>query len=179
MANDMTPALGTEPGTFDLLTFMEGETSGWGVFEDRFGRLKKSFTVRARGEWQGQTLTLSEQFVYGDGTSEDRVWLLTPGGGQSFRGECDDCEGIAEGRNQGAVTTFEYSFLLKVGGRRMALSFADRFYPVGLYGVVNRTRVSKYGLRVGEVSAVFVKGHQSPDDRLLAELHDVESRASL
>lgn len=164
VANDMTPAFGAGPGAFDLLAFMEGDTSGWGVFEDRFGRVKKSFTVQARGTWEGRSLTLNESFLYGDGSREQRVWQLTAEDAGRFTGRCDDCQGIAHGSNEGLVTTFDYTFLLQMSGRPLALTFADRFYPVGRVGVVNRTRVSKFGLRVGEVSAVFVKGAQLPDE---------------
>ena len=46
MPNDMSPLLGHD--TFSLTSFLEGRTRAWGVFEDRFGRVKRRFEVELR-----------------------------------------------------------------------------------------------------------------------------------
>jgi hypothetical protein len=147
----------TEDQTFDILEFMTGALHGWGVFEDRFGRVKERFEVDAFGRWDGDTLVLEETFSYASGRTEQRIWKLSRDGAGSFTGRCADCDGTARGRFADGLATLDYVFLLKLKSRIVRLNFADRFYPVGDSSVVNRTQVSKWGIKVGEVSAVFSK----------------------
>ena len=63
----------TDSATFDLLTFLEGETRADGVFEDRSGRLKRHFTVETGGRVDGNRLTLDESFRFGDGEEMQRA----------------------------------------------------------------------------------------------------------
>lgn len=72
MPNDMSP-IGEKSG-FALTSFLLGRTRAWGIFEDRFGRVKLRFAVEMNGAWSGQTFVLNEQFNYDDGRSEKRVW---------------------------------------------------------------------------------------------------------
>ena len=49
-----------------LEDYFLGQTKAWGIFEDRFGRLRRSFVVDITGTWdeEKQLLTLKEDFVY-------------------------------------------------------------------------------------------------------------------
>ena len=59
-----------------LEDFFSGKTVARGVFEDRFGNIKKYFKVDIVGKWDGSTLILEENFVYNDGTKEFRKWTI-------------------------------------------------------------------------------------------------------
>jgi len=50
-----------------LEEFFQGETIAWGIFEDRFGNLRRQFRVNITGTVDGDTLTLDEDFLYDDG----------------------------------------------------------------------------------------------------------------
>jgi hypothetical protein len=102
-------------------------------------------------------LVLEETFSYASVRTEQRIWKLSRDGAGSFAGRCADCDGTARGRLADGLATLDYVFLLKLKSRIVRLNFADRFYPVGDSSVVNRTQVSKWGIKVGEVSAVFSK----------------------
>ena len=65
----LTPAL-------DLKSYLNGELEAWGQFQDRSGKLVKRFHVNIKGSWQGTKGTLEEQFVYDDGTTQQRIWHL-------------------------------------------------------------------------------------------------------
>ena len=47
--------------------YFAGETRAWGIFEDRFGNLRREFKVDIAGTWDGRLLTMVEDFVYSDG----------------------------------------------------------------------------------------------------------------
>jgi len=146
----------------DLFAFFEGETLGWGMFQDRAGRVKRNFQVAARGVWVApDCFELSETFAYGDGAREDRVWCLKRTG-MGFIGTTDDCIGEADGRVGDQWAEMAYTFRLKLSSRTIDLKFRDRFFHIGRSGLMNRTRVSKWGLHVGDVIAFFHK----PDAQL-------------
>lgn len=147
----------SETEQFDLLQFLTGNLTGWGVFEDRLGRVKERFEISATGNWEGDAFVLDEHFTYASGKTEHRVWTLHPQSNGTFIGRCDDCKGEAVGRSIGDHATLDYTFLLKTSKRTLELTFNDRFYPIGETCVVNRTKVSKWGLKVGEISAVFCR----------------------
>jgi hypothetical protein len=60
-----------------LEEYFNGKSIARGVFEDRFGNIKKSFKVFIDGTWDGENLILKEDFIYDDGKKEYREWKLT------------------------------------------------------------------------------------------------------
>ncbi len=54
------------PEQLRLEEYFLGETTGWGMFRDRYGNLKQEFRVHALGEWQDGCLYLHERFIYRD-----------------------------------------------------------------------------------------------------------------
>ena len=40
--------------------YFAGETQAWGLFEDRFGTIRRQFSVDIVGTWDGEFLTLDE-----------------------------------------------------------------------------------------------------------------------
>ena len=44
----------------DLFDYFEGHTLAWGLFEDRFGKLRRQFRVDITGTVDGDTLVLEE-----------------------------------------------------------------------------------------------------------------------
>ena len=81
--------------------YFAGRTHAWGVFEDRFGTLRRSFTVAIDGQWDGRELVLDERFVYADGETDRRVWRIVRTAGGSYEGRADDVIGTAMGRSAG------------------------------------------------------------------------------
>ena len=57
---------------FKLEEYFKGKTVARGVFEDRFGNVKKSFKVDIDGTWDGKYLIMKENFIY-DGKYSDLV----------------------------------------------------------------------------------------------------------
>jgi hypothetical protein len=53
--------------------YFAGKTSAVGSFSAING-VKRQFTVELRGKWNGQTLTLIEDFVYSDGERDRKTW---------------------------------------------------------------------------------------------------------
>ena len=62
--------------TLDLFDYFEGHTRAWGLFEDRFGKLRRQFHVDIVGTVDGDTLVLDESFLYADGERQHRTWTI-------------------------------------------------------------------------------------------------------
>lgn len=146
---------------FDLLAFFEGRTSAAGVFEDRFGRQKRRFSVDMMGSAVGNELLLEEDFIFDDGERQKRTWHLTRGTGMEFTGTCEDAVSTARGRFEADKAFLRSELKLKVGSRFVAMCFDDVFYDTGGGTVLNRSSVSKWGVRLGQVLILFRK----PDQR--------------
>lgn len=140
-----------------LEEYFAGETKAWGIFEDRFGNLRRQFEVDITGTWDGKTLTLEEDFVYADGETDRRVWTLTKTGPNSYEGEAADVVGTAEGEVAGNAFNWRYTVALEIDGRTWNVAFDDWMFlrPGGV--IVNKAEVTKWGFKVGEATIFFRK----------------------
>ena len=165
MANDIAPSsLGEAPTRdepFDLTTLLAGHTRAEGVFEDRFGRLKRRLAVDMHGAWKDGRFHLEEHFTYDDGRREARLWIVTPGEGGHFTAACDDCVGIARGHVADGTITMHYRFRLRMKSRVITVDFSDRIHRLGSGRAVNRATMSKLGVRLGELALFFERPDRS------------------
>lgn len=152
MAQDMAA---DGPTGFEITRFLEGRTTAWGIFEDRFGTLRRRFTVDMNGRWEGKVFQLDESFVYDTGEREERTWIVTPQDGGRFNATCADCVGSALGSCDDQSIRMRYRFRLRIAGRALVVAFDDRIYRVGPDIAVNRATMSKWGIKLGELSLFF------------------------
>ena len=147
---------GTSP-RFDLFAYFEGQSRAWGVFQGRSGELKRQFTVDIRGEVDGDRLTLTEDFVYADGETQQRIWRISRLDEHRYQGRADDVVGAAEGVAYGQALNGRYTLRLPYGDGTVDVKFDDWMFlqPDGV--LMNRATVSKFGFKVGEVTLFFVK----------------------
>ena len=147
---------GTEPRLV-IEEYFAGRTKAWGIFEDRFGKLRRQFVVDITGRWDGRTLVLEEDFSFADGEKSRRVWRIEKIDGHSYRGRADDVIGTASGASYGNALNWRYDMDLKVGDSSWRVSFDDWMFlqPGGV--LINRARVSKWGLNIGVVTLAFQK----------------------
>jgi hypothetical protein len=159
----MTPEdfAGREP-TLLIEDYFAGRTKAWGIFQDRFGRLRRQFEVEIEGTWDGKTLTLVENFLYDDGETEQRVWRITKQGEHGYEGRADGVIGIAEGRAYGNALNWTYGIALKVGDSTWNVTFDDWLFLQSDGVLLNRAVVTKFGMELGEVTLVFQKGTDEP-----------------
>lgn len=143
--------------TFVLEEYFAGKTRAWGLFEDRFGNVRRQFVVDITGVWDGRELVLDEDFTYSDGEVEERVWRIVKIDANRYEGRAGDVVGVATGTAYGNALNWRYALDLKVGGSTRRVNFDDWMFlqPDGI--LINRARVTKWGFDVGEVTVVFGK----------------------
>jgi hypothetical protein len=146
-----------EKPALDLKTYFNGELVAHGIFTDRSGKVVRRFVVQMTGTWSGNQGTLDERFTYSDGKTERRVWRLTDEGNGRWTGRADDVVGQAEGRAAGNALNWRYTLRLPVDGSIYDVQFDDWMYLVDERVMLNKAAMSKFGIRLGEVTLAFNK----------------------
>ena len=90
---------------FSLVDFFVGETMAHGQFQDILGNVSRRFEVDITGTFDGNLLTLVEDFSYADGSKEQRIWKLTKTGPNTWSGTADGVIGDALGETRGDTFT--------------------------------------------------------------------------
>ena len=145
-----------ERPSLDLAQYFNGTIDGWGMFQDRSGKVIKRFHVRIDATWSGNAGTLDEHFTYSDGTTENRVWKLVKDGDR-YTGTAGDVVGTAQGMAAGNALRWNYVLALPVDGRTWHMDMDDWMFLIDEKTMLNRTTMSKLGVRVGEVTLSFRK----------------------
>ena len=149
-----------ETSRFDFTRFLHGETTAWGMIEDRFGRVRRKFTAQMVGRWNGDVFVLDEVFTFDDGEVESRTWQVSPGSNGSFTATCDDCEGRAIGSCSLDLISMRYRFKLRISGRTVSVDFDDRIHRAANGVALNRATIRKWGIRIAELWVVFVRNER-------------------
>jgi hypothetical protein len=153
-----TPAdYAAERPVLDLKTYFNGELVAHGIFTDRSGKVARRFVVQMTGSWNGNQGVLDERFTYSDGKTERRVWRLTDEGGGRWSGRADDVVGVAQGVAAGNALNWRYTLALPVDGRVVEVQFDDWMFLMDERVMLNKAVMSKFGLRLGEVTLAFDK----------------------
>ncbi|RKE96458.1 DUF3833 domain-containing protein [Sulfitobacter guttiformis] len=146
---------------FNLEEFFDGRVVAKGQFQDVFGTVRRRFDVVVTGKWDGETLTLVEDFVYAEGTTEQRIWRLKKTGpivaDQTWTGSADGVLGVAKGEERGDTFNWKYKIDLPVPDGTLRVNFDDWMWDMGGDRVLNRAYMKKYGVDIGEVLITFEK----------------------
>ncbi|WP_232299452.1 DUF3833 domain-containing protein [Azoarcus sp. CIB] len=146
-----------ETPVLDLRTYFDGTLDAYGMFQDRSGKVVKRFHVVIEASWRGDVGTLDERFTYSDGTTQQRVWTITRHGAHRYGGVAADVVGEAQGEARGNALRWRYVLALPVGDRIWHVDFDDWMFLMDERVMLNRSVMSKFGVRLGEVSLSFVK----------------------
>ncbi len=142
----------------DLFEYFAGETKGYGIVQDRKGVLTRQFTVDITGtvETDG-SLKLYEKFDWADGEKSTRTWIIGKDGKHLYSGTAEDVAIPAGGKAYGNVLNWQYVLNLNVDGTTWKIKFDDWMFLVTDEVLINRAKMSKWGLTVGEITIVFQK----------------------
>ncbi|MBU1359094.1 MAG: DUF3833 domain-containing protein [Gammaproteobacteria bacterium] len=147
----------SEQPTLSMRAYFNGKVQAHGMFQDRFGRVVKRFTVVMDCSWQGNNGVLDERFTYSDGSTQRRVWKLKALADGRFTGTADDVVGTAEGQEQGNAFHWRYTLRQPVGDSVYEVQMDDWMYLVDRQVMLNRAEMSKFGITVGAVTLSFTR----------------------
>jgi hypothetical protein len=139
-----------------LEEFFDGRLIAYGQFQDILGEVRRRFVVEIDGTWDGETLRLVEDFVYEDGSTEQRVWTLQPTGDGGWQGRAPGVIGVATGQERGDTFNWTYTIDLPVpGDETLRVSFDDWMWLLSDDRLLNRAYMSRFGVQIGEVIITF------------------------
>jgi hypothetical protein len=143
--------------TFVLERDLVGAISARGEFRTITG-VKRKFDAALNGSWDGETLTLVEDFVFEDGEKDRKTWVLKQVGPGEWSGTREDVVGQARGFQDGAVFRLEYDVILpSKNGNGMKVRFRDVLAATPTGDVLNTATVGWFGLHVGAVDLVMTR----------------------
>ncbi len=150
----------------DLERYFDGRVVAQGQFQDLFGTVRRQFTVTIHGDWDGTRLRLVEDFVYEDGSTEQRVWTLRKVGpvteDQAWEGTAPGVIGVATGQERGDRFNWRYTIDLPVpaaegAGDPLRVTFDDWMWLLENGRLFNRAYMRRFGIDIGDVSIMFEK----------------------
>ena len=156
--SDMKPEdyINTEP-KIKIEEYFLGDVKAWGIFQNRFGKVKRQFTAKMEGSFDGEFLILKEDFNWNDGEKQKRKWKIKKVGDDKYEGTAPDVIGIAKGVSYGSAFKFEYNLLIPFKDKKIKVRFDDWIFKQDDKVAINRAIVSKFGFKVGELTVFFVK----------------------
>ena len=141
---------------FVLEKYFHGKTRAWGLFEDRFGNVRRQFVVDINGNWDGTILTLDEDFLFDDGEKDFRQWRIRKLKDGTYEGRADDVIGTAKGVASGNSLHWSYVLDLKRdSGSSIKVKLDDWMFLQSGGVLLNRARMSKFGIELGQITISF------------------------
>jgi hypothetical protein len=113
--------------------------------------------VKLVGTWSNDVGRLEEDFTYSDGATQRRVWTIARLDANHYTGTADDVIGTAQGEAFGNALNWRYTLALPVGKKVYNVKFDDWMFLMDDEVMLNRAVMSKWGLRLGEVTLAFRK----------------------
>lgn len=151
---DLDTQLGGPPMVLE--EYFDGELVAFGQVQDRFGTVRSRFTVDIAGDWDGETLTLVEDFTYQDGRTEQRIWTLRQSGPDTWTGTAPGVIGAATGEVRGDTFNWRYTIDLPLGdGETLRADFDDWMWRLDADRVLNRAYMTRFGVNLAEVIIFF------------------------
>ena len=145
-----------ETPKLDLATYFNGKVDGWGMVQDRSGKVLRRMYVELDCKWNGNEGVLDESFQWSDGKTEKRVWKIRKDGDR-YIGTAGDVVGEANGEASGNALRWNYILALPVGDSTYQMSMDDWMWMIDEKTMANRTTMSKFGVKVAEISIFFRK----------------------
>ena len=142
---------------FDMAEFFNGKLKAYGMVQNRSGKVIRRFYADLTGTWQGDKGRLEEDFWYADKETQRRVWILNKHPENRYSGTADDVVGVASGQSEGFAFNWHYTMAIDVDDTTWDISLDDWMYQINDSRIINRTTMTKWGFKVGEITLIIEK----------------------
>lgn len=146
--------------TFDIREYFDGQVSAWGIVQDRSGKVIRKFCVEIEGKWEENSGVLAEKFYFDDGEVSYRNWQLSKTLEGDYLGTAEDVVGLARGKHNGFAFNMIYQLDVAVEGENYHMTMDDWMFQIDDNKVINKTTMSKYGVKFADITLSFDKANQ-------------------
>ena len=144
--------------------FFDGFLTAHGIVKDYSGTVIRTFNADIHACWKDGIGTLDESFLFDDGEEQTRKWELTPNSAQRYTATAGDVVGNGDAEWAGNALFLNYVLSVALDEDTIDLSIDDRMYRVSDHVVINESKMSKFGLPVGEIVLTIIR-HPSQEAR--------------
>ena len=141
----------------ELENYFAGKTIGYGLVQERSGKVLKRFIVEIDGTFSGEKGVLDERFKWSNGENEQRIWTLKKISSNKWSGSAEDVVGEAHGEISGNSLKWSYTLKLELDNGSINVKFDDWMYMIDNKVLMNRAKFKKFGIALGEVTITFIK----------------------
>lgn len=135
--------------------FFSGPMTAHGIVKNRAGKVIRYFNADIKGSWNGESITLDEDFIFNDGEKQKRVWSITKQPDGSYVGTAGDVVGEAIGKISGNSMFLNYVLAIPYKDGTINITIDDRMYLVEPNILINESKMTKFGVNVGEIILVI------------------------
>ena len=100
---------------------------------------------------------MDEDFIFDDGEKQKRIWKITKQPDGRYIGTAGDVVGDAVGQIAGNSMFLKYVLDVPYKNRTIHISIDDRMYLVEPDLLINESKMTKFGFRVGQIILVIKK----------------------
>jgi hypothetical protein len=141
----------------DIRNYFNGDLKVFGILKNRQGEITRKFTANINGEWQGNKGKLTEHFIFDDGETQDRVWIIQFEDDNKFTATAGDVIGTAYGMQSGNSLKMEYKLDIPYKNSKIAINIEDWLYLIDDKHLINESKLKKFGFTVGYLTIGFIK----------------------
>ena len=142
---------------FEPETYFNGKIDVWGVVSDRSGKVNRRFTASIDASWKNDQGVLEEVFTFDDGQAQLRTWKITQQKENLYAGTAGDVIGVATGEKIGFVMNWQYKMVIDAMGGEWQVVVDDWLYQIDDRVVLGIGEISKFGLKLGEITLFMMK----------------------
>ncbi len=149
---------GFEGPAIDPVAFFTGHVTSWGVEENRAGQPVATVTTDCTGTPDGaESIRMVQVLHVGTAAPQTRIWHFERNAAGQYLGTANDMAGTAIGTVDGRA--FHWRWVLKThpGDPLLNVGMDQWMYRMPDGDVMIRTEVTKFGLRLTQVSEEFEK----------------------
>lgn len=141
----------------DIKEYFNGPVKAWGIVQDWQGRVVRRFDVDMVGEWNDDVGTLTENFNFYDGKTQQRIWTIKKIAAGTYEGTASDIIGTATGKAEGSAVRWNYIMDLPVDDTTYRIRFDDWMWVMNDGVLINRSYLKKFGITVSELTIFMQK----------------------
>jgi hypothetical protein len=142
---------------FDPVKFWTGRTSSWGVIENPDGAPTAIITTSTVSTPEGADGLHMIQHVMSGGKDSLRDWHMRRLGRGEFEATANDVIGTARGHTSGRTLHWTWILATKPGNCVFNVNMEQWMYLADNGTLMNRTIITKLGVRLAEISEQFVR----------------------
>lgn len=158
---ELSPDLRADQPRLHLNEFFSGQLQATGSMSDMPGNVVRPFEADMVGQWQANVGIIHQVISFNDGQQTIRCWKLVKDGDR-YSGTAQDVVGLAHGKTQGNSLYWRYVVQLPVEGKMWEITLNDWMYQIDESNLVNNANISKFGMKVGEVSLHITRHSEAP-----------------